>query len=340
MLPFYERDVDFLEMRLSSVPSNKPVSFDFFLHVLPELVNGAKEKVAIYRFKNKTASVHLEQVNVDVERGVCTLLFHYTDKNISDPAFKSMVTGNVRKAKKNPEKEEGVAVSAHMVICLDRALKQNAPCYLALLEVVPGLTKGLIERAMTSFFNNVFPKKWTHPDNNKLQVRPSFELDHLTSNSLIEGLHGRRLTALTFISKSLDDDMDEDELSIKEKRVSFAVGENLREEASAKLLFKSSEKALKQGYTVLKVNYEDIYGSKKSGTFKSIEPDALAKATGVFSKRATVHAEEMLDQCNEEIRSDLSGKMVALLIKEGGLKDDIGNSQEAPEAAQILANQS
>ncbi|ENL6715814.1 TPA: hypothetical protein RQJ89_000991 [Vibrio vulnificus] len=336
MLSFYERDVDFLEINISSIPANLPVQFSLVDHIIPALENGVTNRTNVYSFKSGSASIQLEKVKVSADKKFCTMLFHYTDKNVSDPAFKSLRTGVVRKAEKNKDEDEGIAISAHLVIALDKPFKQHQPNYFALLEVVPGLTKTLLERAMRSFFAHEGAATWTHPNEQK-QVRPSFTLSNLTSRSLSEGLIGRRLTALTFIHKDLQDDMDENELRATEQRISYAVGRSITEEAAVKLLRSASQKAKNKGYSVLTVKYEDVYGSTKSGTFKSLDQEVLEKAAGVFAKRAKLRSDIQIDQCNEQIHHDLSAKMIDLLGKEGGLQDAT-NYQETLEAVEVLTN--
>ncbi|MBU5890175.1 hypothetical protein JVV71_22965, partial [Vibrio cholerae O1] len=65
---------------------------------------------------------------------------------------------------------------------------QIAPIHLALLEVVPGITKSLIERALTSLFNKTINQpKWTYKSSTESKSKPcsrSCSFNNLDSESL------------------------------------------------------------------------------------------------------------------------------------------------------------
>ncbi|ELB2267900.1 hypothetical protein WB896_004438 [Vibrio vulnificus] len=339
MLSYYERNLDYLELTLGTIPMSEAVTFDLGAHIVPQLTKGVHDNEAIYSFNDGDASIHLAEVTLSEDKRFATLLFHYADKSISDPAFKSLDTGEVRTEKKSKEKNEGIAVSAHLVIDLENALGQKDSCYFALLELVPHLSKSLLSRALNYFFNKALTgAKFTNPKTQK-KIRPSFSFDSLTCTDLVDGLKERRLTALTFVSKTLEDDMDENELTPTEQRVSFAVGENVRGEVAYNLLHRASKKARKQGYTTLKVSYEDVYNGNRTGTFNKLDEESLDRAVGVFAKRGKLYCETQLNQCQKSIHVELSSKMVALLIKERGQKDVASDTTEAVQAPNLLANQ-
>lgn len=339
MLSYYERNVDYLELTLGTIPASEAVTFDLGAHIVPQLIKGASENKAVYSFDDGDASIHLAEVALSEDNHFVTLLFHYADKSISDPAFKSLDTGEVRTEKKSKEKNEGIAVSAHLVIDLDNALGQKDSCYFSLLELVPHLSKSLLSRALNYFFNKALTgTKFTNPKSQK-KVRPSFSFDNLTCNDLIDGLRERRLTALTFVSKILEDDMDENELTPTEQRISFAVGDNVRGEVAYNLLHRVSKKAKKQGYTTLKVNYEDVYSGNRTGTFNKLDEESLNRAAGVFAKRGKLYCEAQVNQCQKSIHTELSNKMMTLLIKERGQKDVVSDTTEAAQTPHLLADQ-
>lgn len=339
MLSYYERNVDYLELTLGTIPTSEAVAFDFGAHIVPHLIKGATENKAVYSFNDGDASIHLAKVTLSEEKRFVTLLFHYADKSISDPAFKSLDTGEVRTEKKSKEKNEGIAVSAHLVIDLDNALGQKNSCYFALFELVPHLSKSLLSRALNYFFNKALTgAKYNNPKTQK-KVRPSFSFDSLTCTDLADGLKERRLTALTFVSKILEDDMDENELTPTEQRVSFAVGDNVRGEMAYNLLHRASKKAKKQGYTTLKVNYEDVYSGNRTGTFDRLDEESLDRAVGVFAKRGKLYCEAQLNQCQKSIHIELSNKMVALLVKERGQKDVVSDTTETVQTSHLLTDQ-
>ncbi|MGL1150610.1 hypothetical protein ACSTLH_13740 [Vibrio parahaemolyticus] len=339
MLSYYERNFDYLELKLGCIPATHKINFSLEEHIVEKLEKGAAENTAVYKLRNDTAALHLHKVKVDKKRRLLTCLLHYTDKNISDPAFKHLRSGAVRTAKK--ETGEGIAVSAHLIILLEPILTSKDNAHLCVLETVPGIPKSLLEKAFNAYFNGLIKGNgWVKKGTNKA-VRPSFSFSHLACDSLTSGLKTRRLTGVTLLSKSLDhnDDFDEDGLSIKESQVSFAVGESLTQELTKTMLHSISKKARARGYTTLKVRYYDTYQGTKTGTFHSLDEDTIERAAGVFSKRGRVYVEDKIEQCQDLIHHELSVKMQRSLLKEGGLGDAESDTEEAVEASKLPAYQ-
>ncbi|MCX9457713.1 hypothetical protein IG604_18480, partial [Vibrio cholerae] len=240
MLSQYERSVDYLVLSLSSLPHGSDIMFTLKDDIIPYLKEAAKNKTAVYVTKNGTASLHVHTVDVCADNDLVTILLHYTDKSLTDPAFKNMKSGKVRIEGK--EASEGIAVSAHLAISLKNYNGQRDSVYLALLEVVPGLNKTLIERALQAMFNGKISRpEWLYNENKK--CRPSFSLSNLASESLAEGLRSNRLECITLISNRLDDDFDESKLTVKETRVSFAVKKGVCGELAEKLMYNLGAKA-------------------------------------------------------------------------------------------------
>ncbi|EPC6137561.1 hypothetical protein ACR0WA_003493 [Vibrio cholerae] len=340
MLSYYERNIDYLELELKSIPTNGNVRFRLNEHIIPHLKKAAEEKTAVFLTKNKTASLHVHSVDVDELNEIAVLLFHYTDTNLTDPAFKNMTSGSVRIAGKT--KGEGIAVSAHLVVDLNHFKGQRAPIHLALLEVVPGITKSLIERALTSLFNKTINRpKWTYKSSTESKskpCRPSFSFNNLASESLSEGLKTRRLTGVTLIHKTNEDDFDEDDLITKETQVSYAIGANLKEEAAEQLLYRLSRKAKSKGYSTLKVQYDDEYRGTRTGKFNSLEEEAIKRATGVFCKRGKVYTESQIHQCQDSLHHQLVNKIKALICKECGVAYAESNNKEVTETTLLPQN--
>ncbi|MGL0948960.1 hypothetical protein [Vibrio vulnificus] len=340
MLSYYERNIDYLELELKSIPTKGNVRFRLNEHIIPHLKKAAEEKTAVFSTKNKTASLHVHSVDVDDVNEIAVILFHYTDTNLTDPAFKNMTSGSVRIAGKS--KGEGIAVSAHLVVDLNHFKGQRASVHLALLEVVPGISKSLIERALTSLFNKTISRpKWTFKpsgEEKSKSCRPSFRLNNLASESLSEGLKARRLTGVTLVNKKSEDDFDEDDLITKETQVSYAIGANVKEEAAEQLLYRLSRKAKDKGYSTLKVQYDDEYRGTRTGKFNSLEEEAIKRAAGVFSKRGKVYTENQIHQCQESQHSQLVRKIKSLMCKECGVEYVESNNEEVTEATLLPQN--
>ncbi|EJB8455015.1 hypothetical protein MW332_004869 [Vibrio parahaemolyticus] len=340
MLSYYERNIDYLELELKSIPTKGNVRFQLSKHIIPHLKKAAEDGTAVFSTKNKTASLHVHSVTLDDVNEMAIILFHYTDSNLTDPAFKNMKSGSVRVAGKS--KGEGIAVSAHLVIDLNHFKSQRASVHLALLEVVPGINKSLIERALTSLFNKIILRpNWVYTPHNEKKskpCRPSFSFNNLASESLTEGLKRRRLIGVTLVTKQREDDFDEDDLITKETQVSYAVGHNVKEEVAEQLLYRLSRKAKDKGYSTLKVQYDDEYRGTRTGKFNSLEEDAIKRAAGVFCKRGKVYTEDMIHQCQEKEHNQLVRKIKVLVCKERGGEYVESYEQEAIETALLPQN--
>lgn len=341
MLSQYERSVDYLVLSLSSLPHGSNVMFTLKDDVIPYLSEAAQNKTAVYVTKSGTASLHVHTVDVCEDNDIVTILLHYTDKNLTDPAFKNMKSGKVRVEGKGAG--EGIAVSAHLAISLKNYNSQRDSVYLALLEVVPGLNKTLIERALQAMFNGTISRpEWVDAENKK--CRPSFSLSNLASESLAEGLKNNRLDCITLISNRSDDNFDESELTVKETRVSFAVSNNVRGEVAEKLMYKLGAKAKSKGYTTVQVKYNNQDGQTKTGTFKGIDENSLKLAAGVFHKKAKVTTGDPIEQCQDVIHTEFMGKINSLLLKNmRGLYVEEGESAmdsaaEVDEASMLSQN--
>ncbi|HHP0471495.1 TPA: hypothetical protein ACRZ6V_000382 [Vibrio harveyi] len=336
MLDSYERDLSFLELNLTSVPHGSAVKFSFAEHILPHLAKAVEEKKAVYPTKNNTACLHVHKVVVDKTHNIATILLHYTDSNLSDPAFKHMKSGAVRVEEKG--KGEGIAVSAHLLVDMDNYKGQHKSVYLALLEDVPGLTKSLLEKALTGLFNNIIARPpWIKKRTGKpaLKVRPGFKFNDVAAESLKEGLKSRRLTGLKLIEKSSKDNFDESDLVPKERVIGFSIGATLTEQAKEDLIYRVSKKAKKEGYSILKVSYENTYSGVKTGTFNSLDKEFLERAKGVFSKKEKVHLPEIIVQCQDAIHTSLATKAKILICQEGGKNYVASNASEAIQASLV-----
>ena len=342
MLSYYDRNIDYLELKIQCTPLKTNVKFTLSNHILPHLKTASESKLAVYKTKNNTAALHVHKVDIDDDNNVAVILFHYTDTNITDPAFKNMKSGIVRVEGKTLD--EGIAVSAHLVINLDTINDSRDSVHLALLEVVPGLSKTLVERALTGLFNGIIKRPtWTVKDKEKKdkssKCRPSFHFNNLASESLTDGLKSRRLNLITLLTNEPDsDDFDEDELIVKESQISFAVGGNLTDEAKEQLIYKISKKAKKKGYSTLKVNYDDDCRGTKTGTFRSLDEEAIKHAIGVFTKRSKISTSSKMFQCQEDLHSELVLKVKGLLCKEGNKEYVNRNVQETSETTILSPN--
>ena len=337
MLSSYERNVDFLELSIGSFPSKSRVRFTLREHILPHLKNAADKQTAVYTMKGKTAALHLHQLEIDEERDCALVLFHYTDTNLSDPAFKNIKSGNVRVAGKN--QGEGIAVSAHMLIDLNTLKNQGASKHLALIESVPGISKTVLEKALNAFFFKIIARpQWTFggkPDKQGKPCRPNFSISALAADNLKDGLAHRMLTGIKLITKTPQNDLDEDVLIPKENQISFKISKNLGMDSISDLLHRVSRKAKDEGYTILKVQYNDEFKGTKTGTFKSLDEEDLERAEGVFCKRAKIYFQTPIEQCQENVHRDMFNKLVLMLHKEGGKEYVKSNSEEVTETTDL-----
>ncbi|NVJ58209.1 MAG: hypothetical protein HWE19_17785 [Vibrionaceae bacterium] len=339
MLDYYQRELSFLELSLLSLPSKSPVTFKFHEDVLPYLIQAVDEGTAVYPTKNKTACLHIHKIEVDEEHNIATLLLHYTDSNLSDPAFKHMKSGLVRIEEKSMG--EGIAVSAHLLIDMDNFKGQRSSVYLSILEDVPGLKKSLIEHALTGLFNNIIKRpKWIlkRAGKTNLKVRPKFSFNELAAESLKEGLKTRKLKGLKLVEKVAKDNFDESDLIPKERVVGFSIGASLSEEAKESLIYRVSKKAKKEGYSVLKITYENTYSGIKTGTFNSLEKEFLERAKGVFSKKERINLPNKIVQCQNDIHPDLVSKATIHLCKEGGKEYVPSHATETIKASLVPDN--
>ncbi|EBY1954726.1 hypothetical protein DU191_25115 [Salmonella enterica subsp. enterica serovar Sandiego] len=171
----------------------------------PTLFELIKQKEAFYEI-NKGRSV-IRLVDIKETAHDYRLLFQYANRDASDPAFANLKTGETRIAKK--KEDEGLGATLHMVIEKYATNESFPNTYTAVIEEVPGITRGLLSQALTAFFKHcgfTFKK----PDGKKdLICRPIVNIEFHASSTLARYKDANRRTGSDSFSLSADRSLKE-----------------------------------------------------------------------------------------------------------------------------------
>lgn len=304
----YGRYVIDCELELGSIPEDAPhIPLRQCLPYLLELIDDEK---AVYDFKKGEAVARILAYELVPDESV-TLLFQLADTNASDPAFAELDTGVSRVVRKGVG--EGLAATAHLVISLEPENAAFPEVYNAVFEEVPGLTRTLIGAVMTALFNEAVEFEFDRNKNGKhsrCKCRPRVSLLPLSEQSLSDCLKGGWLLGFSAVRKVKDQVLDEEgEIKIEESRLVLKTKKSGAQRA-LDLVKKAASLVHGQGYTGLRIMYEDENKRKKS---IPINPKRQDLQASVFIRSEYVHLPEKIDQCQSDIHPDLVKEMRAIL---------------------------
>lgn len=268
---------------------------------------------AIYTLYGGRIKIRIQDWIEDKDR--LTLLFHYSDKDASDPSFSNHETGATRTIKK--KRNEGLSSSAHLVLNKN-AHDENFPSlFLCVLEEVPGLTKRAISHALNSFFHAASDFTFKKEGSKKeYKVRPYVSIDINTSSNLNDALSSGFVTGFVGVKRSVESKMDEySGLHIAEERIVLR-SDKLGGDKGAEIIRKAKSLLGKKQYSKMAVKYVDKNKRTTSfeiGTATDAKSDIVTN--NVFSRPVRIPLSDNINQCEEEVHNELNSKMLYQLNK-------------------------
>lgn len=267
---------------------------------------------AVQLINNESAAIRIRGLELDRHNEILFILFAYADKNVTDPVFENLDTGDLRTEPKLDG--EGVAVSAHMAIDL-RPVGQGVSSYRAVLEDVPGIGRSKIAPFMTYLFRQVPRVQWAAPDGSVKSCRPLFEINGRMSDTLRNDLEGGRLSMIELVQHHVEGDGFDEEGAIVEQvrslKLSIApqgIGDN-----AIDFVNRIRGRARDMGYPNMKIRW--THGRQKSAEFGTAREDA---GDVLVFKTTQMRSENPLSQCDEEIREFSRNSLRELILEERG----------------------
>lgn len=308
ILEDYGRYVIECDLELGRIPEDAPhMSLTQCLPYLLEMIDSGD---AVYEFKKGEAVARILAYEI-VPNETVTLLFQLADTNASDPAFAELDTGVSRVVRKGDG--EGLAATAHLVISLESQTPAFPEIYSAVFEEVPGITRTLIGAVMTALFNEAVEFEFDRDRDGKhsrCKCRPRVSLLPLSAQDLSECLKGGWLLGFSAVRKVKDQTLDEEgDIKIEESRLVLKTQKSGAQRA-IDLVKKAASIINKEGYTDLRVMYEDENKRKKS---IPINPKRQDLQASVFIRSEYVHLPVKIEQCQSTIHPDLVKDMRVIL---------------------------
>ncbi|MDA5602983.1 hypothetical protein LRM19_01160 [Enterobacter sp. PI-10] len=279
---------------------------------MPTLFELKKKKEAFYEV-NKGRSV-IRLVDIKETQSDYRLLFQYANRDVSDPAFANLKTGERRIAKK--DEDEGLGATLHMVIEKNAKNEAFPNTYTAVIEEVPGITRALLSQALTAFFKHcgfTFRK----PDGkNDLVCRPIVSIDFHASSTLEKTLSTGYLAGITAVRKVAKDSLDEEGLIRVDEEILKISTKFKRGEGAVKAVKRAYDKLRGMGYGTMRITYKDANRRTGSDSF-SLNTDRSLKelATAQLAQRDKAILATNIDVCQEQMHPELLRKMITFLVK-------------------------
>ncbi len=315
MLNAKEKWILFYKTFLKPSPEDAPYTpLDDLMH---SLKLKCEEEDCVKLINKETAAIRLKEILIDDKKKVAVLLFQYSDTEIADPAFANLETGKLRL---EPKLEgEGVAISAHMAISLEKEQKgkinTGAGTYLTLLEEVPGISRGKIASFLTFKLREVATDKYTTDEGKEKTYRPLWEMEGYLSETIANALEKGYLLGFELRDyRIVEEGLDEDEhIEIDSHTLKIKARHKPSGDVAEEIIRKVSKWGKKKGYPNMVVRYKRNEGREKSINASTAREDATE---AVFAKFEKITISSPLPQCIEKIDDLIAKKMIKLLLME------------------------
>lgn len=303
MLDLWKRWVQFHELYVKSSPEEAP-QIDLKT-LVPHWLARIKSKDAVKLFNKESAAIRVVDAKHDKKGKTLALLLQYTDKNVTDPAFSHLETGELRVEPKLDG--EGIAVSAHVLISLVPHDPEKM-LYRFLLEEVPGLGRSRVSDFIRSELKIISDGLFDYKDpDDGFKVKaylPAVEIlgtpskkftDEIEAGCVVQGIE------LVKFAKG-PAKIDEEGYYVESSRILKLTP--AKEATLDALMTKVKGLAKKEGYADIKFRYKHPGGKQKTATMNGTQNDTV----------------DTLVLRSEEIKSDVilaqcSIKLVASIIK-------------------------
>ncbi|MCG8053861.1 MAG: hypothetical protein JAZ15_21955 [Candidatus Thiodiazotropha endolucinida] len=311
MLDLWNRFIQFHELKVVSDPPQAP--YIPLQDLCTLLTNEIDAGNAVKLINNESAAIRFSKYQQFPAENVLIFLVQYTDRNISDPAFQDLNTGELRTEPKLDG--EGIAVSAHIAISLESHDDINV-LYHLLLEEVPGLGRS----RLSPFFKSEFKKlckdmyQFIDPTNGKRRnYHPNTEILGKPSKNLEAELdEGVRLQGIEIVRMTpAEPEFDEEGYYHEVSNHIHIAPEKDSQFTPKQIIELIKRKAFESGYDNIKVRYKRATGKQKT-TVMGADMGDLADA--MINRDELIRADEVLSQCSEEIIDSIATRMVQYIV--------------------------
>jgi hypothetical protein len=312
LLQEYQRFALECSLVIGKIPDEAPT---FLLErILPQLKSLVDKNEAVHKTKEETITLRLYKL--EIEDHQVTLLFQYADKNASDPSFTHTDTGNTRTEQK--KEGEGISVSAHLIIRRAPTGKLLNTCHDAILEEVPGISRGVIEAGLTHMLSECSKTDFQKPDSKKpLQCRPKVSLQHNGNEKLHDLLKTGTISGFVAVKTGVQNALDEEgELVVADERLVLKVKRTRGQQAMI-LINKARDKILDRQYSRLQIRYQ---GDNKRSQTLDVGVREANIAEKMFAKSSLITFDEPIAQCQTGVHVKLKSKMIDILNKMAKVK--------------------
>ena len=307
MLELNSRHIIFYSLSLSPLPLNGPRPD--LLTCLTALRAKYKKGELFQTSEDKSCCIRVADLRVDVKNNLAAFLFQYADKNVANPVFSDLETGQLRQESKL--NGEGIAISSHALMSLVPA-SHNSNEYRFLLEDVPGIGKTKIERFLKHFLKALLTTTFKEPGTGKiLQTYPSASLEAFASKTLRDDLEKGSLSFVELSRNITVSDLDElPETSKIVNTIRVKAKDKPQGQQAIGFINKIKNYGKIHRYDDVKVIFKKPDGKQKTVNFSSLREDA---GDICFGKTERIEVDYDLEQCISEIDRKLLTKIKALL---------------------------
>ncbi|HDX1086951.1 hypothetical protein M9411_09590 [Pasteurella multocida] len=270
----------------------------------------------VYLLNHQTSSFSIVKTEM-IEDRYLMILFQSSNGRASDPAFSKLKTGESRTVRK--AKGEGIAVTAHLLIDTEVPDKLFPNKYRAILEEVPGLTRGTIASILTHFTKDLLFSFLRKETNTMVGCRPIFKLDFYASQSFAESFKKGYLCGITATRSKKFKGMDINGAEIiEEKRLIIKTSKKTMHKAALGIIAKATEIAKEKNYTQLKITRSEN-NRRTSATYNipneldSYEQTIKDISESTFAKKHKIPLGTPIQSCQNIIHGALQDKMLELL---------------------------
>lgn len=307
MLDLFSRWVLHLEVHMRTLPEEGP---QLWLAQELEGLRGVFDAgQAVHLINKESAAIRVRDLSIDENDSILFLLLAYADKNVTDPVFENLDSGELRT---EPKLEgEGVAVSAHMAIDL-RPVRGGVSSYRAVLEDVPGIGRSKIAPFLTFLWRQAPKIQWAAPDGTVKNCRPQFDIDGRMSDTLRNDLRDGRLSMIELVQHHVDGDGFDEEGAIVEqvRTIKLSVAQGIDEQA-IDLINRVRGRARELGYPNMKVRW--THGRQKTAEFGTAREDA---GDVLVFRTTEIRSDAPLSQCDGALQEDRVNELRSLILEE------------------------
>ena len=288
----------------NSDQGNFPFKMKAILENMRERINSEDGLVKVY--KNNTIALRIRDIQFNKERETATILFVYVDKNVSDPAFGQLEKNEIRT---EPKLEgEGIALSFHYVIALKKIRNLG---YIAVKEQVPGLQSHYI----LSFLRNYFKMfgVTTCSEDDQIESWPKLKIEILASQKITDDVNTRgAISGIELIKRYSIEQLDERAVMkehVHRLKISLEKVQGEESLSIVERLINRFSKEFPEAKVTIKRNEGKSYTLKTSSDIHSVKDL-------IYGKTEKIGVNVALPQCSEAIRTDLTSRMIRLLLAE------------------------